>query len=329
MSMSMTASIPVDMASSPQSLPKSWKDVAKSKPVVMPTPAKPTIRPSRPAPIRKTPLAVGLSAVKKTQQQRGTVTSNHRNNERRGRSESHLLNRPKKEDSLRHATKRGGRNNTTTTRTTPSFNSEHGVRVKTKSFHNGDGEESDDTRCPNTNSNKSPHEAHQPSPPQKTHKLHTSWSLYFHSPASSDWTMDSYTKVSTVDSVESFCSLLQLMEHSIVHLHLGMFFLMRGDIMPTWEDPQNRKGGCWSYKIPMHDVSELWGQLAMRLVGERLSTTPMLLNGISISPKRGFCIVKIWNHTSTENHASALQVKDFPKLLGGGDALYTAFSEKK
>ena len=28
-----------------------------------------------------------------------------------------------------------------------------------------------------------------------------------------------------------------------------MFFLMKGDIQPRWEDPQNRRGGCFSYKI--------------------------------------------------------------------------------
>jgi translation initiation factor 4E len=160
-------------------------------------------------------------------------------------------------------------------------------------------------------------------------KLHSSWTLYYHSPASTDWTMDSYTKVHTVHSVQSFCELFFWMDQQIHHLHTGMFFLMRDDIMPTWEDPHNRKGGCWSFKVPMHDVGPLWNQLSVRLVGERLSTTPLLLNGISLSPKRGFCIIKVWNHSSTENRASLLRVKDIPKLQNGGEALYTSFREKK
>ena len=153
--------------------------------------------------------------------------------------------------------------------------------------------------------------------------------MYYHSPASSDWTMDSYTKVVTVDTVETFCTLIELVEQQIVHLHLGMFFLMRDDIMPTWEDPHNRKGGCWSYKVPMHEMNTIWRRLATRLVGEQLSTDPMLLNGISVSPKRGFCIVKIWNRSSNENNSDQLNVSDMPKLLSGGEALYTAFCEKK
>jgi len=160
-------------------------------------------------------------------------------------------------------------------------------------------------------------------------KLHSAWTLYYHSPSSSDWTMDSYTKVHTVHSVQSFCELFFWMDQQIHHLHTGMFFLMRDDIMPTWEDPHNRKGGCWSFKVPMHDVGPLWNQLSVRLVGERLSTTPLLLNGISLSPKRGFCIIKVWNHSSTENRASLLRVKDIPKLQNGGEALYTSFREKK
>jgi len=160
-------------------------------------------------------------------------------------------------------------------------------------------------------------------------KLNAPWSLYYHSPASSDWTLESYTKVATVDTVETFCTLVELVEQQVVHLHLGMFFLMRDTIMPTWEDPNNRKGGCWSYKVPMHEVNAIWRQLAVRLVGEELSTPSLVLNGISMSPKRGFCIVKVWNRSSSEKDKGQLCVSDMPKLLSGGESLYTAFCEKK
>lgn len=159
-------------------------------------------------------------------------------------------------------------------------------------------------------------------------QLQSEWTLYYHNPESKDWTMDSYTKVHTVETVTSFCQLCYQMDQDIRHLHAGMFFLMRGTIMPTWEDPHNRTGGCWSFKVPIHEVATLWNQLSARLVGERLSTTPMLLNGISLSPKRGFCIIKVWNRNSNENRSSLLRIKDMSKLQSGGDPLYTAFREK-
>lgn len=159
--------------------------------------------------------------------------------------------------------------------------------------------------------------------------LQTPWTLYYHNPESKDWTIRSYTKVHTVHTVTEFCQLCYWIDQNILHLHAGMFFLMRGTIMPTWEDPHNRTGGCWSFKVPMHEVGSLWNQLSARLVGERLSTTPMLLNGISLSPKRGFCIIKIWNHRSNENRSSLLRIQDMAKLQSGGEPLYTAFREKK
>lgn len=141
--------------------------------------------------------------------------------------------------------------------------------------------------------------------------------------------MNSYTKVATLVTAEEFCGLCRVFEHEVTHMHMGMFFLMRGDIMPTWEDPHNRKGGCWSYKVPMSEMGKVWKALSTRLVGERLSDVPLLLNGISMSPKRGFCIVKVWNHDANQSKASVLHVEDIPKLNNFGEPIYTAFSDKK
>jgi hypothetical protein len=72
---------------------------------------------------------------------------------------------------------------------------------------------------------------------------------------------------------------------------------MRKNIIPSWEDTHNRKGGCFSYKVSLNNINETWKLLSLLLVGETLTVNNKLMetiNGISISPKKNFCIIKIW-----------------------------------
>ena len=70
-----------------------------------------------------------------------------------------------------------------------------------------------------------------------------------------------------------------------------MFFIMKEGIIPTWEDPQNRNGGCFSYKITNKYVYDVWKKLTYLLVGNSISTNDSFNNsitGITISPKKKF-----------------------------------------
>ena len=75
---------------------------------------------------------------------------------------------------------------------------------------------------------------------------------------------------------------------------------MRKGIIPVWEDVNNRKGGCFSYKIANKQVYSIWKDLTYMLVGETLSENKdfvKTITGITISPKKSFCIMKIWTST--------------------------------
>ena len=64
---------------------------------------------------------------------------------------------------------------------------------------------------------------------------------------------------------------------------------MKKGIIPVWEDPANRQGGCFSYKIANKSVYSIWKELTYLLVGESLSTNKEFVNqitGITISPKK-------------------------------------------
>lgn len=76
-----------------------------------------------------------------------------------------------------------------------------------------------------------------------------------------------------------------------------MLFIMRENTQPIWEDPVNRNGGCFSYKIFNKNVISVWNTLCHALVGESMSINKEFVSsitGLTISPKKNFCIIKIW-----------------------------------
>ena len=68
------------------------------------------------------------------------------------------------------------------------------------------------------------------------------------------------------------------------------------------------------HKLGQKNSEETWVNLCKILIGEVINTSnPMNINGISISPKKNFCIIKIWNNDSEECDTSLLsdELKNF------------------
>ena len=80
-----------------------------------------------------------------------------------------------------------------------------------------------------------------------THALSDKWVLWAHLPHDTDWSLNSYRNIMEISSVEEMISLYKILPEKMVKN--CMLFLMREGISPTWEDPKNRHGGCFSYKI--------------------------------------------------------------------------------
>ena len=70
---------------------------------------------------------------------------------------------------------------------------------------------------------------------------------------------------------------------------------MKENIFPNWEDPDNRSGGCLSFKVTSIKVIDEWNTLLLKCITNQiLNEHNEEINGISISPKKEFNIVKIW-----------------------------------
>jgi len=139
------------------------------------------------------------------------------------------------------------------------------------------------------------------SPPENTHdsssfhKLSDTWILWAHLPHDTDWSIKSYIQIQRFNTVEEAISIIDVLPAKLIVN--CMLFIMRDGIMPIWEDVRNRHGGCFSYKISNKDVPQSWKELSYSLVGESMSDNQEILNyinGITISPKKNFCIIKVW-----------------------------------
>ena len=129
---------------------------------------------------------------------------------------------------------------------------------------------------------------------KEQHKLYDNWTLWAHLPHDTNWNLTSYKKIITLETIEESLVLFETFPEVMVKN--CMLFLMRDGIQPIWEDINNKNGGCFSYKINNRNVAYSWKNLSYVLLGETLTSSELSknINGITISPKKNFCIIKIW-----------------------------------
>ena len=127
------------------------------------------------------------------------------------------------------------------------------------------------------------------------HLLNNEWVLWGHLPHNADWSIASYIKIATFKYLEEAISVTESLPPTLVEN--CMLFLMKKGINPTWEDPRNRGGGVFSYKVMSKLVNKCWKDLTYVIVGDTVSKDKVFVEnvtGITISPKKNFCIIKIW-----------------------------------
>ena len=92
------------------------------------------------------------------------------------------------------------------------------------------------------------------------HSLNDKWDLYYHLPHDKNWSLDSYVPIkNNIDNVETVVKITDEMHDNIIKN--CMLFIMKSGITPTWEDPKNRNGGCFSYKVSNKFVVDVWKNL--------------------------------------------------------------------
>ena len=133
------------------------------------------------------------------------------------------------------------------------------------------------------------------------YKLKNRWTFWYHSINDNNWKINSYHKLYSIENIYDY----KIIEDSFKnnHYYNGMYFIMRNDIKPIWEDPMNRMGGYISFKIYSNDLINKWNYLIKKCIMEDIFIDNNdYINGISISPKKEFNILKIWLNKDISNY---------------------------
>lgn len=124
------------------------------------------------------------------------------------------------------------------------------------------------------------------------HYLNNRWTIWTHDLSNKDWSVESYTKVFDFNTIEDYW----LFFKNYKNFTNKIFFIMRNNIKPVYEDKNNIKGGEFSFIVPKKNINECILKLTQKLCGETLVLKNQYnINGIMISPKRNSLVnIKIW-----------------------------------
>jgi hypothetical protein len=167
-----------------------------------------------------------------------------------------------------------------------------------------------------------------------THPLNSTWVIWYHNPSDNNWETKSYIKLYEISTLEDFFRFQNTWKNNLPRLNLSMMFMMKKldnyeYIYPMWEDTNNKPGGCWSFKVSSTNIDHVWTQLCFYIMTANTSSSEEVtnsVNGISFSPKKGFCIVKIWNAT-TENQDINLLNPGIETFLDFSTCIYKSHVE--
>lgn len=120
-------------------------------------------------------------------------------------------------------------------------------------------------------------------------------SLFFHATDNSDWRWPaSYEKIGSFTTHADMFGCF----HAITPAKFngGMFFLMRDPLPPVWEAKEHLNGGTYCINVGEKVAFETFQRYAAAMAEGLVSRdADNKIIGLSISPKKGFHIMKIWN----------------------------------
>ena len=149
-------------------------------------------------------------------------------------------------------------------------------------------------------------------------ELENEFKFYFHDPNNSNWGINSYILVETIETLDDWIKVFNSFKDV---WNKGMFFLMKESIQPIWEDEYNKHGGCMSFKLWKTEVNDCWLELTGKLISHSLlkntETHSTKISGVSISPKRNYCIVRIWLFDSELSNSELynISIPSYSKMI--------------
>ena len=152
------------------------------------------------------------------------------------------------------------------------------------------------------------------------------WTLYFHSSAETKWTLNTFVKIGTIVTWNHFWAIMDAI--GIESFSEGMFFMMRDPSPPLWESHYHIRGGCYSFRCHKKNVPTVFlDYIIAAMINTASTDSDNFINGLSISPKRGFNIIKVWNSDSQKFHTPT-DINCTLNAVQANEIIYTPFVQK-
>lgn len=172
----------------------------------------------------------------------------------------------------------------------------------------------DDVSKPHTLS-IGPEEPIKPNNDGSNLKLHIKWVLWIHPNESKDWSSSSYDKLMDITNVSQFWALMNNFEK--LDYRKNQFYIMRNNVVPTWEDSYNRNGSTISYR---YDISQkicvdFWIDVCTLTLNEMIIPNMGDITGVSFGSKNNWAMIKIWNmngNIDISKNISPILTKKYP-----------------
>lgn len=153
------------------------------------------------------------------------------------------------------------------------------------------------------------------------------WTLFAHASESEDWSEGSYARVGTFRDFESLWACLEVVGTEA--LLSSMWFFMRDPYPPLWENALNIRGGSYCLRIGEASTRELMDRYMAAVVLGVAAVDPLnSIVGVTVSPKRQFHILKLWN-TSARDFSSPSDVRSLSEVLNPNSIQYRRHVEQK
>ncbi len=153
------------------------------------------------------------------------------------------------------------------------------------------------------------------------------WTIYFHSPEEVKWTLNTFVSLGSMKTWRDFWTIIEGLK--VESLSDGMFFMMKDPYPPLWESHYHINGGCYSFRCQKKEAPEICiNHMIACMLGCVANNPENKISGLSISPKKGFNIIKIWN-TQAQKFKNPNDICDaISSTINTADIMYTRFTNK-
>lgn len=103
---------------------------------------------------------------------------------------------------------------------------------------------------------------------------------------------------------------------------------MRGETSPLWENKANIRGGSYCLKVSRKAAAEVFQRYLIAAALGLASSEENPIVGVTMSPKKGFCIIKLWNANAKTFHRPS-DIAILHEEVRVEDVLYRPHTDQK